>query len=121
MTYEEELEYILRDYVETIPSWIEICPKVYYNNGVPYGLVGTIYNKENDTYYIASCTSEIELPFTKGMIRDIISYINNSNVCIIFENNGISTEKIRSSLARYEGDFKDVVDTHLCWFNKRGV
>jgi len=105
MTYEEELEYITIYDNESLPHWLEIKPKVYYRDGLPYGLVGTVYNDPDDTNYIASCTSKSELPFTKGMIRDIITLIKTQNICLITDD-VYYQEQIRSVLSRYNLRFE---------------
>ena len=66
MKYHKEIYAVVK---ENTRDWIQLKPKVFYKDGLPYGLVAVKGN------YIASTVTDPSLPFTRGMIR----YINEIN------------------------------------------
>ena len=102
MDYETEILYIAGE--EHCSKWVELQPHVYYKDGKPYGLIGTVIS--DSITYIASTTTHVDNGFTIGMIRDIIRLYNNSTICLITESKD-HQDLIRRSLSRFKFEFED--------------
>ena len=101
MDYETEILYIAGE--EYGSQWVEIQPKVYYKDGEPYGLIGTVVG--DSITYIASTARNVDDDFTIGMIRDIIRYYNSGKICLI--SGTLSRQDlIRRGLSRFDFEFK---------------
>ena len=78
-----------------INDWVQLNPKVFFKNDKPYGLIAHYFS--NDTFYIASTTSEPSQPFTKEMIKWIMM-LNNLNDIVIITDLPEYFDKIRKLL-----------------------
>ena len=85
-------------------SWMILSPTVYYRDGMPYGLIATLV-KSDGVKYVASTVSNKELPFTIGMLRDIILMYKECRICLLTD----VVEKqdmIRRCLDKYKFEYK---------------
>jgi len=102
MDYEEQIEYVLRYGIDNLPYWLPLQPKVYFKDGVPYGLIATVYDSRSKVYYIASTTALPEQRFSVGMIRDLFKLSKSKRICLVTEQKGYR-EQIRSVLSSLGG------------------
>ena len=111
--YEEDILSITGE--EAYFYWSELKPKIYYLNGEPYGLIG-IGTSIDGVTIVASTTLYPELPFTVGMLRDIIKVYNESSILLITDYEP-AQEVIRKVLDKYNFtyEYKDNVmySTHI--------
>ena len=79
-------------------DWINLDPKIFYKDGKPYGLIGTIV-KDNITH-IASTVTNIEQNYTIGMIKYIKTLYNNGKICLI-SGSPSRHELLKQAFSRY--------------------
>jgi|LGVE01.1.fsa_nt_gb hypothetical protein len=67
---------------EMVLMWVESNPKRYYKKGKIYGLISTFEGKDG-ILYISAMVQDIDSPFTKDMLKDIITWYNQRVICLI--------------------------------------
>ena len=102
MNYKSEILYIVGD--EVLESWLQIIPEVFYKDGKPYGLVGSTRGRDG-CLYVAATVTDVDSPFTIGMIREIIRLYKNNEICLITDVES-KQDLIRRSLDRYEFSYE---------------
>lgn len=95
----EEVERIVGE--QHAASWYMMKPDVYYRHNEPYGLIATVW--KDDWMFIASCAIG-DQPFTKSMIRDIISLKDNYNIVLV-TTGIINHDRIKNHLLKFNFNF----------------
>jgi len=90
---------------DNVDSWITIEPDVFYKDGKPYGLIGTMNNPHSNILYIAATVKDVDDPFTVGMLKSIISMYKRRRICLVTEVES-KQRLIRRALDRYDFDYE---------------
>jgi len=85
---------------EHVQAWTQMEELRLYTapNSLPFGLVGTV--RRDDVVHIASAVRDPAVPFTRGMLRDIIHLIRTERVVIVTDHPDYH-DHIRRALIRY--------------------
>ena len=89
--------------LDEFSNWAVLDPTVYLKDGESYGLIAGAYS-DNGINYIAATVESAEMPFTVGMLRDIIKVIREENVCIITDDKRY-IGSIKKALSRFNMRF----------------
>jgi len=63
-----------------IDSWMSLNPKVFYLNGVPYGLVGIVFDPIKKLHLIASMVTSADKPFSINMLKYILEFNKHHDI-----------------------------------------
>lgn len=92
-------------------KWYSYKPEVYFKDGLPYGLITTLFNGEY--VIIVACTSDEKYTFTRGMLRDIYRISKAYNRVMTVSDAPIHFKAIKKNLKRVGFDSFEVVDGNL--------
>lgn len=120
MTLREELKYISDSNDDNLlDMWEEFNPKIYYNDGKPYGAMAFALSKDDGISYLMSMSVDSGV-FTIGMRRDIIRNSNAVDTGVIYSTMSDTYGKIRSCLERLGFDEHHDIESHCLSIKRKG-
>jgi len=102
---------------DEVYHWLNLQPRVFYRDGLPYGLVGALHSEDGITY-VAASTESPEIPFSIGMLKEIMRLNKEENICLITDDKNY-IGSMKKTLQRY--GFRFVVENDILYsYNDKG-